>query len=179
MPLAVTHILVPLILLALFKDRYDKNHKNKFSLHYVLIAGLAGILPDLDVVAFWILSSFGFTFEQVHKTFLHSLFIPTIFLILFVAFKRIKIKELGRHKLRINLIFLMISIGSFIHLILDALFGEPFSMLYPINNFVFGVNLIGYLPQALRSLAMPSLDAALLIIWLIYLELKHKISDFI
>jgi len=55
MPQAVLHILVPLILMALFKDYYDKRHKNKFPLYYVLIAGIAGLLPDLDVAAFFII----------------------------------------------------------------------------------------------------------------------------
>ena len=179
MPFAVTHILIPLIILGLFKDYYDSRHKNKFSLHYVLIAGISGILPDLDIAAFWILHFFGFTFEQIHKTFIHSLFVPIFFLFLALIFTKIKIKEIGRHNLRLYIIFLMIFLGSLIHIILDALFGEPLLLFYPFTTLTIGTNLVSYLPTALQSLAMPSLDAALLIIWLIYLELKHKISDFI
>ena len=169
MPFAVTHILVPLILIALIRDFYLNNRpkKKKFSLHYVLIAGLAGILPDLDVAAFWILNFFGFTLEQVHKTILHSILIPLIFFLLFILLKDNKI-EINRYKLKLNIIFLMLAIGSSIHLILDALFGKGFAMLYPFYNAPIGIDLIGYLPYALQKIAMPSLDAALLIIWLDY-----------
>jgi len=49
MPQAVTHILAPILLVSIFRDfclrKKDKKH---FSLHYVLIAGLGGILPDID-----------------------------------------------------------------------------------------------------------------------------------
>ena len=184
MPFAVTHILVPLILTALIRDFYiRKKGKKKFSLHYVLIAGIAGILPDIDLAALWILHFFGFAYEQIHKTFLHSLFIPIVFLILFLALKNANVKaricNIGKHNLKLSVIFLMILIGSLIHITLDSLFGEPINLLYPFTNLQIGINLVSYLPLELQGLAMPSLDAALLIIWLIYLELKHKISDFI
>ena len=179
MPQVVTHILMPLLIIAIVRDFYLKNKdKKKFSLHYVLIAGLAGIIPDLDIAAFFILNFFGFTFEQVHKTFTHSIFIPLFFFLLFILLKDNR-AGIGRHKLKLNLIFLMLAIGSFMHLILDALFGPAFALFSPLSQSVVGINLAGYLPYALQSLAMPSLDALLLIIWLVYLELKHKISDFI
>ena len=41
MPLAVTHILIPAILADIYRDHFAKK---KFSLHYVYIAGLAGLL---------------------------------------------------------------------------------------------------------------------------------------
>ncbi len=179
MPQAVAHILIPLIILALFRDWYNSKKDKRFSLHYILIGGIAGILPDIDVAAFWVLHFFGFTFEQVHKTILHSSFIPLIFFILFFALRNVRLKELGRHKLKLNIIFLMLFVGSLSHLILDSLFGEPFSPFYPLKDSEIGINLVSFLPVPLQGLAMPSLDAALLIIWLIYLELKHKISDFI
>ncbi len=179
MPQVVTHILVPLLIIAIVRDFYLKNkNKKKFSLHYVLIAGLAGIIPDLDIAAFFVLNFFGFTFEQVHKTFTHSIFIPLLFFLLFLLLKNRKI-ELGRHKLKLSIIFLMFAIGSFMHLILDTLFGPAFAPFYPFSKLIIGIDLVGYLPHALQSLAIPSLDAILLIVWLIYLELKHKISDFI
>ena len=47
MPQAAAHILITIILIALIRDFYIRK-KKKFPLHYVLIAGLGGILPDLD-----------------------------------------------------------------------------------------------------------------------------------
>ena len=88
-------------------------------------------------------------------------------------------KGIGRHKLKLNIIFLMIAIGILSHISLDYFFGESITILAPFSNFKLGIDLLMYFPEKLRLLVMPSLDAALLIIWLIYLELKHKISDFI
>jgi len=51
--------------------------------------------------------------------------------------------------------------------------------LYPFSQFAIGVNLFGYLPLSLEAIAAPCLDAGLMVFYLIYLEMKHKISDFI
>lgn len=180
MPQAAAHILIPLIIASIFRDFYIKSkERKKFLLHYVLIIGIAGIIPDLDVAAFWILHFFGFSFSSVHRTFAHTIFIPLIFLILALITTNIKIKELGRHKLKLNMVFLMMSIGILFHLILDAIFAGYIVPFYPFLNFSMGLNLFGYLPKTLEVIAAPSLDAGLLIVYIIYLELKHKISDFI
>ena len=182
MPFAVTHILVPLLLVAIIRDFYINKKNKKFSLHYVLIAGLGGILPDIDVAFFWVLYFFGFSFEQIHKTALHSIFIPLLFLILFLVMRKVNVRaricNIGRHRLKLSIIFLMLCIGSFFHLIMDMFF-EPFALFYPLYNLKFGVILTTYLPNDLQWLVLPSLDAFFLIIWLLYLEFKHKISDFI
>jgi len=177
MPQVVTHILVPLILLALYKDWHDSKNKEKFSLRYVLIAGLGGILPDLDVAAFWVLNFFGFTFNEIHRTLAHSLTIPAALLILFFlipASAQTKIK-----KLKWNILFLMLAIGSFLHILLDGILSGTVMLFFPFSHFEFGLNLFGYLPSALQNIAAPSLDGALMILWIVYLEWKHKISDFI
>jgi len=179
MPNAVLHILLPLIIVALFKDRYDKNHKKPLPLHYALIAGIAGLLPDIDVAVFWILHFFGFTYATVHRTFAHTIFVPLIFLILFFVFKKIKVKEVRKRKIKLNIVFLMIALGSLIHLILDAIFVGVIAPFYPLSLATYGLDLVSYFPEPLDRLFIPSLEAALLVIWLIYLELKHKISDFI
>ncbi len=176
MPFAVTHILVPLLLAAIIRDFLLKK---KFPLHYVLIAGISGILPDLDILAFWILYFFGFTFEQVHKTILHSLALPILFFLLFILFSKVNISGIGKHKLKLNLIFLMIAFGSFTHLVLDVIFGELITPFWPFSNLSMGINILEYLPKELQWMALPMLDGFLFIIWLIYLEFKHKISDFI
>lgn len=176
MPFAVTHILVPLLMTAIIRDFFLKKQKSKFSLHYVFIAGIAGILPDIDVAAFLFLRFFGFSFEQVHKTFLHSIFIPLIFFSLFLALSFRN--KTNSNKIKPNIIFLMLALGTLSHLILD-LFFEPFAPFNPFSDKIIGMNLINYLPPDLQSLFFPILDGALLIIWLSYLQFKHKISDFI
>src|SRR3989344_5257184 len=98
MPYAVTHFLVPVIIASILRDYFYRKSGKKFPLHYILIAGLAGVAPDLDIALFWILRPFGFTLEQLHRTFAHALILPIIFFILFITTRKIKIAELGRHK---------------------------------------------------------------------------------
>jgi len=182
MPQSVLHILVPLILAALFKDWYDsRKGKNgrKFSLHYVLVAGIAGLIPDVDIAIFWVLHFFGFTLNEVHRTFTHTLFVPLIFVALFFVFRNVKIKQVRKYEIKSSVVFLMIAFGSFVHLILDAIFSGQIAPFYPLSVFALGLNLVGYFPEPLRDLFIPSLEAALLVIWLIYLELKRKVRDFV
>lgn len=180
MPTAVLHILVPLILMALFRDYFlTKKKKQFFPLHYVLIAGIAGLLPDIDIGAFYILHFFGFSISEVHRTFTHSIFLPIIFIIFFYAFAKIKLSELGRHKLTLSTICLMLSVGTIAHIILDAALSGSASLFYPFSTKLFGFDIISFLPPALRSLAIPTLEGILLVFWLVYLEVKHKISDFV
>lgn len=180
MPQAAAHILVPLIIMSLIRDFYIRRKgKKSFPLHYVLIAGISGIIPDLDVFAYWGLYFSGFTIEQVHRTFLHSIFIPLIFLVLAVITTHRNIPQLGRHKLKLSLIFLMIAFGTTIHLLLDALLAGYIMPLFPLSTIAIGLNLFGYLPLSLEAIAAPCLDAGLIVFYLIYLEVKHKISDFI
>lgn len=178
MPQAAAHILIPLILMSIIRDYYIKRGK-KFPLHYVLIAGIAGAIPDLDVAAFWILNFFNFTWEEVHRTWAHTIFVPLIFLVLALATMKFKSLKVGKHKLRWAIIFLMIAFGTFSHLVLDAIFCGSIRPFYPFLIFSIGFNLFGYLPMELATVAAPSLDGGLIILWLIYLEMKHKISDFI
>jgi len=101
MPFAVTHVLVAIIVADVIRDYTVKNSR-KFPLHYVLIAGIAGLLPDIDVPIWWILNNFGYTLAEVHRTFSHTLFIPLIFLALALFTKGIKNKFLGKHKLKLK-----------------------------------------------------------------------------
>jgi membrane-bound metal-dependent hydrolase YbcI (DUF457 family) len=187
MPQAVTHILVPLILMALFKDWYDSRSKNKktnkkFPLHYVLIAGLAGVLPDIDILISIFSELIGKTGFIIYATITHSIFFPIFFLVLSGAFYSTNVKaricNIGKHKLKLSTIFLAIFIGTSIHIILDMVFGSQVFLLYPFSNLNFGLDVIGSLSYS-WSYVMSIVDGVLLVIWLAYLEFKHKISDFI
>jgi len=178
MPHAVTHVLVVIVLLELFRHYFIKNKEN-FPLHYLIIGGIAGLLPDLDIAIYYGLSFFGFTINEVHRTFSHNLFIPAFFVILAFVSYGFKSKKLGEHHLKLRNIFLVIAFGILMHLILDiALIGSiiPF---YPLNDFKVGLNLLGFFPSAWQNTIMPSLDALLLIIWLISLEIRHRISKYL
>ena len=172
MPQAITHILVPLLLVSFFRDLYiRKKPKKNFSLHYALIAGLAGVLPDIDVI---IPSLQGYT---------HLFLVPLIFLLLFFLFRTAHIKaricNIGRHNIKLSLIFLMVSIGTFLHILLDALVWGPSHVFFPLFNLGLGLGLLEDLSPVYKNNLMSILDGSLFMIWLAYLELKHKISDFI
>lgn len=178
MPQAVTHVLAAIIIAEIIRD-YVVKDKKKFPLHYVLIAGVAGLLPDIDIIAYWVLYWFGFTLNEVHRTFSHNLFVPLVFLIIAGITWRFKNKELGKHHLKLHNILLMISLGVLVHLALDATIGGYIMPFYPFSTFAVGLNLVSALPPILQQLALPTLDAILLILWLVHEEFRHKISSFI
>ena len=151
-----------------------KKNKRKFPLHYVLIAWLAGLLPDLDIAVYYILSFFGFTLQEIHRTFSHNIFIPLIFLLLGFLFIGVRNRELGKHKLKLSTIFFVISFGVVIHLILDALVSGIIFPFYPISNIQIGLNLINLAPVAWQQTIEPTMDAAILIFWIIYMEVRHN-----
>ena len=70
----------------------------------------------------------------------------------------------------------MVAFGIFIHLILDAVLAGSIKPFYPFSYYEIGLNMI---KNNLEGTLLPGIDAILLFIWLIHLELKHKISDYI
>lgn len=180
MPQAATHLIIALIIGGFIRDCYiSKKDRKKFPLHYILILGVASLLPDVDVAVYWILYWFGFTLQEVHRLFTHNLFFPIAFLLASFITLKWKNRSLGKHHLKIHNIFLMIALGIFIHLILDAMIAGSIMPFYPFSNFSIGNNIESVLPYPLNDIFFPCLDAALLILWIIYIEWKHKISDFI
>lgn len=178
MPYATTHILVAILLIELFRHILKDN--KKFPRYYILIAAIGAIIPDLDIGAFYILNFFGLAFEQIHRTFLHPIFIP-LFLIgiggIFYYF-HLNNQEASKHHLKISWIFFILGIGTIIHLLLDITFAGRIIPLYPISNFEIGLNLIQYAPENLRDLITPTIDAILLMFWIFWMEFKLKISNY-
>jgi membrane-bound metal-dependent hydrolase YbcI (DUF457 family) len=88
-------------------------------------------------------------------------------------------KDLGRHHLKLSTIFFVIAFGIITHLLLDLTIAGVIRPLYPFLNYDAGLNLIKFFPEAWSETIIPSIEAGLLILWLISVEIKHKISDFI
>lgn len=170
--------MIVIIILSIFRDYFVKNKKT-FPLHYVLMGGIAGILPDIDVAAYYVMSFFGYTISEVHRTFSHNLFVVLLFILLGLLMYSTKNSELGKHHLKLRNLFFVIAFGVFMHLLLDYLVQGSIMPLYPFSTAAFGLNLIKLIPLAWQNSFLPSLDAVLLVLWLIYIELKHRISDFI
>ena len=169
MPLAVTHVLLTIIVVDLYRD-YITKHKKYFTLHTVFIAGFAGLLPDIDIPLNWILNIFGASL--LHRTITHTPLFALIFLIPAFVFWYYK-----KHKIAVY--FFVTTFGVFLHILFDFLFtgdGSGIMFLYPLSTIMFDLNL-------LSSLANPKIaagvDAIILLLWLWHEEIRHKISDFI
>lgn len=174
MPLAVTHVLLTIILVDLFRDYILKNHKRYLTLHTIFIAGVAGLLPDIDVPLNWFLGFFGRSYGLLqHGGVTHTAFFGLIFLIPgFILWKN-KREKMGVY-------FFVICFGVLFHIFLDYLLGggryEGVMWLWPLSSAAFKIHLLKYFN--LSSLAV-GIDALLLLGWLWHEEVKHKISDFI
>lgn len=185
MPQAVTHILLPILIVAFFRDFYlRKKEKKNFPLHYVLFAGLGGVLPDIDIAISALLQLAGVGNWNIHQTLTHSFIFPLALFAIFLIFKPMKaharICNIGRHNLSLSTIFLMLAFGSLVHIVLDFIFGPGLSPLfYPLSQAGFGLAIFTYFPESAEWYISGLLDGVLLVVWIAYLELKHKISDFI
>ena len=175
MPQAVTHIVIPLVIADIYRDYFAKK---KFNIRYVLIAGLAGLLPDIDIILAWILRlSSDISISSIHRTITHSLLFPLFFLIVFLVSKSYNPKFIKKQKLKLNYILLAIAFGTLTHIILDLSFSSSVVILYPLSNFSTGLNLIPL--DYFQGTFFAGLDAIILVLWLIHEELKHRISDYI
>ena len=177
MPNAVAHVLVSMFL----ADIYRHKQKKKLSLYYVFLAGLGGLLPDFDIIIFWILSFSGFTLQQVHRVYSHTLLYPIIFIIMGLLFSRIKEFKFRKHKFKLSYVLYALAFGWLIHLLLDYIVIGPILPFYPLSRAGFGLNLLLKIPlptSEIISTIEPAIDAILLILWILHEEIKHKISDF-
>jgi len=173
MPFAVTHVLLTVILVDLYRDYFTK-HKKFFSLHTILIAGIAALLPDIDVPINWILGFFGKYFAIMqHGGITHTALFGLVFLIPgFVLLKKKK------HKMAMY--FFVISFGVLFHIFLDYLLGggaaEGIMWFWPLSTMAYKIHL---LKEIGLSNIPAALDAVILLGWLWHEEKKHKIKDFI
>jgi len=178
---AVTHFLFAAILVALFRDKYLKyRDRRHFPVHYLFVAGLGGVLPDLDFFALMILQFFGFTYEQVHRTFSHTLLFALILLVIGLVLHLCDNPQFGkRHKMKWSCVFYILSFGSVVHIILDMIYGGGMLMLWPLSDWTINISLLNYIPQQIAGVFPALVDGILLVVWIFYLEMKHKISDYI
>jgi len=166
MPFAVTHILFPIIILSLVRERI-KGYKRKITLHEILVAGIFGILPDIDLVLDIAFKSVGSDLH-IHRLFTHTLIFPAI------AFGA---AFFFRHK-KTKMILYAASLGLATHVILDFIVGGLVYPLYPIADFGVGLNLLQILGFSSWHI-LAGMDTILLILWIVHEEKKKKIKDFI
>lgn len=175
MPFAVTHVLIPIILVDLARDHLFKEHKRMLPNKYILLAGIAGLLPDIDILIGWFLYFlYGMDVTIIHKLFTHTFIPPLILLVAGVfAYKRIE----KRHYWKI---LTMVGTGLFVHVFLDMIIVGDLNPVYPFYPLIKASFGIGIFPRNLdASIILASIDAILLLLWLIHEEMTHKISNFL
>lgn len=165
MALAVTHILIPLVLLDLL--RHYVFGKNKFPRYLVVVGGIAGLAPDLDIPLGWLVSMITGTSTSYHGLFTHSIF----FVLLFLAVGIIRHYQNDRITPKI---FYVIAFGWLTHLLLDCVYHGARNYLWPFMLKVptFCFNLIT------DDLYAMGIDAALLVLWLVHEEVHNKVKDY-
>ena len=170
MPLAVTHVLLTIILVDLYRD-YVTKHRKYFTIHTLFIAGIGGLLPDIDIPLSQIISYFGYSPGLLnHGGITHTIFFGLIFLIpAFILLIKNKRKE--------SVYFFVISFGILFHLFLDSAVNEgSYMLLWPLISNTYSITqLAGFGINGYQA----SLDAIILLLWLYHEEVKHKIKDFI
>jgi len=179
MTYVVTHVLAAIILVELFREYFIKDNR-KFPRYYILVAAIGGILPDFDIGIYYVLYFFGFSFDQIHRTFMHTIFVPLILaLIGFVIYEiGIKNAEIRKRHMKLSIIFFILAIGSVVHLILDVAVAGSIRPFHPILTTSIGINLVNIIPEGLRFQFLGVLDAILLVAWILWMEFKLKITDY-
>ncbi len=168
MPFAVTHVLLTIIVLDLFRDFVIK-HKQNLPLWMIYYAGFAGLIPDLDIPVYWVSKYvLGMDVEFFHRTLTHSFFFGLIFItVAFFLFRK--------HKTAATL-FAITAFGVVFHMFLDFTLTNNIMPFYPFSYYSAGLGLLSNLNY---PALFEGLDAIILILWLFWQEHKHKIIDFI
>lgn len=173
MPLAVTHVILSIILVDLYRD-YVAKHKKYFTLWTVVVGGFAGLLPDLDHPLYFALKTAGIDAPILsHGMALHTPAFALVFLVPFAVFWMMR-------KHRLAVMFAVITFGILFHLFLDWLVGggsiEGIMLGFPLSDEQYRGPFLGL---ALNFPMREALDAIILLSWLFHEAVRHKIKDFI
>jgi len=164
MALAVTHVIVTIVVLDLFRHYVWK--KKGFPKYLLIIGGIAGLLPDIDIPLSWVYNFLTGASADFHGAFTHSLFFPLVFLGMGMILYRSQKKEWAK-------ILFVISFGWFFHLFLDCLYGGYKTFFWPL---IFTTN---FCPKWGIHDYAASIDAIILVLWLVHEEINKRIKDYI
>ncbi|MBW3003136.1 metal-dependent hydrolase [Candidatus Woesearchaeota archaeon] len=157
---AVTHILLPIIGVDIYRDFFAKR---KFGLFFVYLTGVFGILPDIDLPIGLLIG------RDIHGTITHSIVWPILAIfvgILFIVInKNTKNKKIKRRNKMIGMLFLFAGIGLAAHVLLDCAFG--------------GYGILANLCPGIFNGYEAWFDAVILLGWLGWEWRKHNIKDFV
>ena len=174
MPYAVTHVILTIVIADIYRDYIAKK---RFPMIYVFIAGVAGLMPDLDVPAGWIFNFIFKTNYNFHRIYTHSLFYAIAFfftamLFLFSRKEKYKILKWNVPKHAFAMFFLAMAFGWLMHIALDcSLAADGYLNLAPAVPLKF-------CPHPFSNQALAGFDAIILVLWLIHEQWRHKIKDY-
>ena len=164
MALAVTHVILTIVLLDLF--RYYVFGKKAFPRYLLVVGGVAGLIADIDVPFTWLYNWTVNAGASFHGLYTHSIIFPIIFLVAgFILYHQGKSAWAK--------VSLVISVGLFFHLVLDCLFGGYTTFLWP------SVISTGFCPEWGMSKFASGIDALILVAWLVHEEIHQRIKDYI
>ncbi len=163
MGLAVAHVLGTIILLDLV--RHYITGKQGFPRYLLVVGGVAALAPDLDIPLSWLLSFFAQDYVNLHRIFTHSFSFAVLFGI--VALVLYLKKDMKWSK-----IFVAIAVGWSMHILMDCFYGGFLPMTWPFN-------FITSCPSWGLTNHSHSIDAILLVAWIVHEEIHNKIKDYI
>lgn len=164
MGLAVTHVILTIVILDLF--RHYVFGKQKFPRYLLVVGGVAGLLPDVDIPLTWIFNFITNGNANLHGLFTHSILFSLSFLILGAILH-------SQKKMKWAKISYVISAGLFMHSLTDCLFGGYKTFLWPLQ---ISTN---FCPDWGIGVFREEIDAIILVLWIIHEEVHNKIRDYI
>ena len=174
MPYAAAHVILTIVIADIYRDYFAKK---KFPMIYVLVAGIAGLMPDLDIPAGWIINLMLGTNYNFHRIYTHSLFYSILFFLIGMAFLHLKkenykIMDWKIPKQAFVMFFFAFSFGWLMHIALDCgLAADGYLNLIPTIPLTF-------CPHPFSNNVLSGFDAVILVLWLIHEQHKHDIKDY-
>ncbi|MGC9310385.1 MAG: metal-dependent hydrolase [Candidatus Aenigmatarchaeota archaeon] len=166
-------MLLTIVALDLYRDHFTR-HKRYFTTNTLLVAGIAGLLPDIYIILSAAVSGLGYSIPLLgHGGVTHTPVFGLIFLLPAAYFWR---KE--QHKKAV--LFAALSFGILFHIFLDFLLVggsfEGIMLFWPVSVAAFKIHLLSRFGMS----AVPAaLDAIILLGWLWHEQREHKIRDYI
>ncbi|MBI2665990.1 metal-dependent hydrolase [Candidatus Woesearchaeota archaeon] len=164
MAYAVMHILAVIIFLDLLRHYVFK--KNKFPRYLVVLGGIAGLAPDIDIPLGGLLHLITGKEILSHGTLTHSF-------LLALAFFAVGIFLHSKKNYVWSRISNVIGVGIFFHILLDCFYGSGMEkfFLWPFTKILSACNLWDLYPYGNH------IDAVLLVLWLVHEEVHQKVKD--
>ena len=175
MAYAVAHVIIPMVIIDLYRDYIAKK---KFPTWLVLFGGIAGLVPDSDIPLGWLLSLIEGHPVNEHRLITHSVIFVVFFLLCAALcyMQRHKQVRLWGQEIPYEygaIFFTIVAFGWFTHLMLDCfLAADGLLSWFP------GVSL-GFCTHSFSNDVLLGIDAIILILWLIHEQWSHKIKDYI